>query len=141
MCRLKAEKFDQHPIFDQFLSFVDLEKHPKWNKAWKEQNQEVFEEVLFDLGADVTQGWSISVCLHRPRTSNAAEYGPMVRFKERTDKGWESYRDVSDIVRDTESSVARYGMKLSLGDGNCLNDLMVEKLKVSVKVFEDKEGK
>ena len=90
--------------FNQYLSFVDLEKDAEWNTAWKAQDEAKVEELLYKYGADVKYGWEVEVCLHRPRISNSAEYGPKVNFVERTDKEFAPYISTEDMIANTKDS-------------------------------------
>lgn len=122
--------------FDQFLSFLDLEKLDDWEEAFKGQNEELFNKVLYTNGADLDYGWKIEYVLHRPRTSNFVEYGPVVRFRERRDKEYEPYRDVRDIARTDPSSTVRAGMVESLNAGITLNDAIEERLSIHTKYLK-----
>lgn len=75
--------------FDQYLSFHDMEQVPGWNEAWKEQDEEKVEAILYSVGVDVSCGWEIEVNTHRTRISQQVEYGPRFSFKARVDKEWE----------------------------------------------------
>lgn len=117
MSQLKKEKFDQPHEFDQYLGQLDMEKHPLWERAWKGQDQEAFEQILHDLGADLSHGYEFNVCFYRPRMSNQPEYGVRVSFKERTDKQWmDTMMDITDVLRNTTGSITRTGMVLSLNN-------------------------
>lgn len=123
MAELQKEKFDQPMEFDQYLGHLDLERHPLWEKAWKGQNQKLFEQVLYEMGADLNYGYEFTTCIHRARTSNAVEYGMRVSFKERTDKWWvNNMMAVSDMVRNTHNSIRATGMREALNEDNPLNE-------------------
>lgn len=127
MASLKKEKQNQTPSFDQYLSFIDMEQHPKWKEGWNKQNQKVFESILHDLGVDLALGWEIDICLHRARTNNKVDYGPRVRFRERTDKWWmNNMMSTSDLVRNTQGSIRSTGMRLSLNEDCSLYSAMKE---------------
>jgi hypothetical protein len=127
MAELQKERFDQPGEFDQYLGHLDLEKHPLWEKAWLGQDQKAFEQVLYELGADLGYGYEFSVCNYMPRTSNRSEYGMRVSFRERSDKVWvDTMMCVSDIVRHTHNSLRATGMRQCLNEDNALNDVMIE---------------
>lgn len=127
MAELQKEKFDQPHDFDQYLGHIDLEQHPLWDKAWHGQDQNAFEKVLSDLGADLAFGYAFDICLHRARTNNKVDYGMRVAFRERTDKHWvNTMMDASDIVRNTHNSIRATGMRECLNSENGLNDAMIE---------------
>lgn len=123
---------DQPQMFDQYLTQLDLEMHPFWNTAWKGQNQDAFERILYDFGCDPEYGYSIEMGLARARRKDLkpyqqVEYGVVVRFKERTDPDWAEFRAIEDIVRDNvgglTAALARVGMIESLGSSaNPLNE-------------------
>lgn len=141
---MKKEKINWYD-FNQFLSFLDLEKLDNWKEAFNGQNEEMFNQILYTHGCDLSYGWAIETCLHRPRTSNMIEYGPVIRFKERSDKEFEPYKAVEDIARDHESSFVRAGMQESLNSGLHLADFIEEELSKHVRYLEmkseEKKGK
>lgn len=98
---------DYSDEFNQFLSFVDLERDPEWNAAWKAQNKSKVEELLYKYGADIRYGFGVEVCTHRPRTSNAIEHGPKIVFKERSDKEWLPFMSTEDMIANTKDSFLR----------------------------------
>lgn len=127
MSKPAKEKFDQPMEFDQYLGQLDMEQHPLWEKAWVGQDQEAFEQVLHDLGADLNYGYHFNVCLYRSRMTNKVEYGMRVSFRERTDKVWmDSMMCVSDIVRNTKNSIRATGMRETLNEDTPLNEAMME---------------
>lgn len=127
MSEMAREKFDQTCSFDQYLSFLDMEKHPLWDEAWKGQNAEKFDQILYDMGADLSKGWEITMCLHRARTSNNVEYGPRVSFVERQDKWWVSnMMATSDIVRNTHDSIRATGMRQAINEDSPLHEVMMD---------------
>ena len=75
--------------FDQYLSFHDMEQVPGWIEAWKEQDEEKVNKILYSVGVDIQNGWEIEVNTHRTRISKQVEYGPRFSFSERTDKIWQ----------------------------------------------------
>lgn len=127
MSEMKKERFDQIHEFDNYLGHLDLEQHPLWDKAWFGQDQEVFETVLHELGADLRMGYEFTMCLHRSRTNNKVEYGMRVAFRERTDKEWmTTMMATSDIVRNTHNSLRATGMRMGLNEDTPLNEAMME---------------
>ena len=127
MSKLAKEKFDQPMEFDQYLGQLDLEQHPLWGEAWVGQNQEAFETVLHEMGADLRMGYEFTMCLHRSRTNNKVEYGMRVAFCERTDKDWmDNMMCTSDIVRNTHNSLRATGMRMGLNEETPLNEAMME---------------
>ena len=42
--------------FNQYLSFLDLERDPEWNTAWRAQDEKKVEELLYKYGANVKYG-------------------------------------------------------------------------------------
>lgn len=126
MSELKKEKFDQPHEFDQYLGQIDMEHHPLWEKAWLGQDQQAFETILNDMGADLRYGYEFRVCLYRARTNNKVEYGVRVSFVERTDKWWVSnMMATSDIVRTTKDSIRATGMRESLMEESPMHTAMV----------------
>lgn len=110
--------------FNQFLSFVDLERDPEWNVAWREQDEQKVEELLYKYGADIQYGWTVEVCLHRPRTSNSAEYGPKVNFVERTDKEWLPFLSTEDMIAATTDSYLKADLMVMSRRSNFSGDLI-----------------
>ena len=54
--------------FNQYISFYDLEMNePEWQEAWKSQDKDRVEALLYKWGCDINYGWEIKVCAHRPR--------------------------------------------------------------------------
>lgn len=127
MSEQAKEKFDQPMEFDQYLGQLDMERHPLWDKAWKCQDQKAFEQIMYDLGADLDYGYDFRVCIYRSRMTNKVEYGVRVSFKERTDKWWvDNMMCASDIVRNTKDSIRATGMRQGLNADCALNEVMVE---------------
>lgn len=127
MSELRKEKFDQVMEFDQYLGHLDLERHPLWTDAWIGQDQNKFEQVLYEMGADTKYGYEFTVCNYMPRTSNRSEYGMRVSFKERTDKWWtDNMMCTSDIVRNTHNSLRATGMRQCLNEDSALNEVMMD---------------
>ena len=110
--------------FNQYLSFLDLERDPEWNTAWKAQDETKVEELLYKYGADVKYGWAVEVCLHRPRTSNSAEYGPKVNFVERTDEEFAPYISTEDMIANTTDSYMKADLMVMSRRSNFSGDLI-----------------
>jgi hypothetical protein len=127
MSEMAVEKFDQAHDFDQYLGQLDMERHPLWEKAWIGQDKEAFEQILHDLGADLTYGYEFRVCLYRSRMTNKVEYGVRVGFRERSDKWWTTnMMATSDIVRNTHNSLRATGMRLAINEDSALHEVMME---------------
>lgn len=110
--------------FNQYLSFVDLEKDTEWNAAWKSQDEAKVEELLYKYGADVKYGWEVEVCLHRPRTSNSSDYGPKINFVQRTDKEWLPYLSTEDMIANTTDSYLKADLIVMSQQINFSGDLI-----------------
>jgi len=109
----KSEPFE----FTNYLSFLDLERHPGWKEAWFGQDKEMFEKLLFSMGVDLDYGYEIRVTMHRSRICNRVEYGPRIDFRERTDDFWmRNMMQTEDVVRHTKSEIARVGMTLAMNN-------------------------
>ena len=110
--------------FNQYLSFLDLERDPEWNTAWKSQNKQKVEELLYKYGADIRYGFDVEVCLHRPRVSNSIEHGPKIVFKERTDKEWLPYMSTEDMIANTSDSYMKADLMVMSRRSNFSGDLI-----------------
>ena len=110
--------------FNQYLSFLDLERDPEWNTAWKSQDEVKVEELLYKYGADVKYGWAVEVCLHRPRCSNQADYGPKINFVQRTDKEWLPYLSTEDMIATTSDSYLKADLMVMSRRSNFSGDLI-----------------
>lgn len=75
--------------YDQYLSFVDVESVIGFQEAWKAQDKEKVDAILYSLGVDLENGYEVEVNTHRTRISQQVEYGPRFSFTERTDKEWQ----------------------------------------------------
>lgn len=94
--------------YNQYLSFLDLEQHPEWSKAWKEQDQKKVEEILHYMGCDLRCGYQIEVNLHRSRKSQQVEYGPRVSFCQRVDKEFQQTgMSIEDQILNTQDDTLR----------------------------------
>lgn len=139
MSELRQERFDQPHDFDNYLGQLDLELHPQWDEAWSKQDKQLFEKVLFDLGADVSFGYDFTVCLYRSRMTNKVEYGLRASFKERTDAWWtKNMMDTTDVVRNTHNSIRATGMRIGLNDNTPLNEAMMEQAAKLVTIADIK---
>ena len=110
--------------FNQYLSFLDLELDPEWNTAWKSQNKQKVEELLYKYGADIRYGFDVEVCLHRPRVSNSIEHGPKIVFKERTDKEWLPYMSTEDQIANTTDAYLKADLIVMSQQSNFSGDLI-----------------
>ena len=119
-----SSKKPQEDLFNQYLSFSDLDKLQGWKEAWKNGNIEEVEKLLYSAGVDLEFGWEIEVNNHRPRTSNLPVYGPRFEFKERKDKEWQNSgcMAVEDIINSCGDSSLRLELKtMSRRDQNTAN--------------------
>lgn len=122
MSKQATERFEQIGTFDQYLTQLDLELHPLWAEAWAKQDRKLLDKVLYDLGVDISYGYTEEVATVRARRadiipSKQIVTGMLIRFKERTDKAWmDSMMDITDVLRNTTGSIARTGMVLSLNN-------------------------
>lgn len=119
-----SSKKPQEDLFNQYLSFSDLDKLQGWKEAWKNANIEEVENLLFKAGVDLELGWEIVVNNHRPRTSNLPVYGPRFEFVERKDKEWQNSgcMAVEDIINSCGDSSLRLELKgMSRRDQNTAN--------------------
>lgn len=86
--------------YDQYLSFVDVEQHPEWLEAWKAQDKEKVDAILYSFGVDLENGYEVEINTHRTRLTQKIEYGPRFSFSERQDKVWkESGMSIEDQIR------------------------------------------
>lgn len=116
-----SSKKPQEDLFNQYLSFSDLDKLQGWKEAWKNGNIGEVEKLLFKAGVDLDFGWEIVVNNHRPRTSNLPVYGPRFEFKEREDKEFiqSGMKAVEDIINSCSDSSLRLELKgMSRRDNN-----------------------
>lgn len=89
--------------YDQYLSFLDLEQHPDWMEAWKAQDKDKVDQILYSMGCDLNCGYEVEVLLHRSRLSKQVEYGPRMSFKMREDKEWKrTGMSIEDAIHTTE---------------------------------------
>jgi hypothetical protein len=114
----------QEDMFNQYLSFSDLDKLQGWKEAWKSGDINDVEFLLYRAGVDLGFGWEIVVNNHRPRTSNLPVYGPRFEFKEREDKEFiqSGMKAVEDIINSCSDSSMRLELKgMSRRDNNTAN--------------------
>lgn len=105
------ELADNYDLHDQYLGFLDLEQHPEWAEAWKNQDETKVNEILFSLGVDLNYGWEIDIVMHRSRSTNQVDYGPRFSFKERTDAYWmKNNMALEDVIRNTSDPSFRAEM-------------------------------
>lgn len=133
----KQEAFE----FNQYLSFMDTQKHPLW-KAYEENwDEKILEKILYDMGADIERnGYEIVMLTHRPRTVDRIVHCQYVHFTERTDKFWmDNYMQTEDIVRNHPSEIVRVGMRLAMNESKGDADRVKARM-VSVDI-KCKEGK
>lgn len=143
---MKEPKSTWPSEFDNYLSYIDLMKHPSWKEYEKEWSEDTLKQMLSDMGADLEYGYQVSICVHRPRTENRIRECERVTFRERRDKYWvDNYMATEDIARTDKSSVVRYGMSLSLNKDSAIHEAMVRDLAKEVKnvdiVVSEKESK
>lgn len=100
-------------VFNQYLSWVDLEKDPDFTNAWKAQDLNMVESLLYKYGCDLNSGWTLNYCAHRPRTSNQAVNSVRFEFKERNDKEFiaSGMKAVEDIINDCDDCAMRIHLK------------------------------
>lgn len=147
-----VEKVNEYGEFDQYLTQLDLMLHPKW-KEFVKGDDSVFETILHDFGADLKFGFTSEVETVRARRKDLYPYqqvqtGLVVRFRERRDKEWEPYREITDIIRTNyvegsgpgalTAALARVGMLESMGTTNPLNEAIEkdEGFEVGVEIIE-----
>lgn len=117
--------------YDQYLSFLDLEQHPDWLEAWKAQDKDKVDRILYSMGCDLTCGYEVEVLLHRSRLSKQVEYGPRMSFKMREDKEW---KRTGMSIEDQIYTEQDYSLKSTLegmnrhGVGKCDTVKTVEQL-------------
>ena len=112
--------------FNQYISFYDLEMNePDWQEAWKSQDKDRVEALLYKWGCDINYGWEIKVCAHRPRLSKPIEYGPRFQFKERVDKQWQKTgMSFEDQIANTKDSFLKADLMVMSQQSNFSGDLI-----------------
>lgn len=117
--------------YDQYLSFVDVENVVGFQEAWKTQDKDKVEAILFSLGVDLENGYEIEINTHRTRISQQIEYGPRFSFSERKDKTWQqtgmSIEDQIANCTDISLQIMLKGMS-KRGFGKCDTVKSVEQL-------------
>lgn len=108
----KQEVFE----FNQYLSMIDVAKHPRFLEYSKEWDEKILQEMLFDMGADLKlNGYEMTMCEHRPRTTNKVVHCQRFLFTERKDKYWlANGMQTEDIIRNHPSEIVRTGMMLAI---------------------------
>jgi len=126
----KQEAFE----FNQYLSFMDTMKHPRWSEYEKDWDEQVLKEILYDMGADIEKnGYEIVMLTHRPRTCNRVVHCQYVHFTERTDKWWiDNGMQVEDIIRNHPSEIVRVGMLLAMNAERKMNEVQAAKISSQV---------
>ena len=108
-------------MFNQYLSWHDMEKAVGFKEAWKAMDLAKIEELLYTHGCDTAFGWELVYCHHRPRTSNQAVNSVRFEFKEREDKEFiqSGMKAVEDIINSCSDSSMRLELKgMSRRDNN-----------------------
>lgn len=117
--------------YDQYLSFVDVENVVGFQEAWKAQDKEKVDAVLYSLGVDLENGYEVEVNTHRTRISQQVEYGPRFSFSERRDQEWQktgmSIEDQIANCSDISLQIMLKGMS-KRGFGKCDTVKTVEQL-------------
>ena len=117
--------------YDQYLSFVDVENVQGFQEAWKAQDKEKVDAILYSLGVDLENGYEIEINTHRTRISQQVEYGPRFSFSERKDKVWQqsgmSIEDQIANCSDISLQIMLKGMS-KRGFGKCDTVKSVEQL-------------
>lgn len=126
-------KVNHFPLseYDQYLSFVDVENVQGFQEAWKAQDKEKVDAILYSLGVDLENGYEIEINTHRTRISQQVEYGPRFSFSERKDKAWQqsgmSIEDQIANCSDISLQIMLKGMS-KRGFGKCDTVKSVEQL-------------
>jgi hypothetical protein len=93
---------DPRDLYDNYLSFYDLSQHPEFLPAWKAQDKDKIEEILYFMGVDLTHGYEVQVCKHRSRIDAVLLDGPRWGFIERKDAEWVSTgMETETVIRNT----------------------------------------
>lgn len=119
-----SSKKPQEDLFNQYLSWHDMEKATGFKEAWKAMDLAKIEEILYTHGCDVEFGWELTYCTHRPRTSNQPVNSVRFEFVERKDKEWQNSgcMAVEDIINSCGDSSLRLELKgMSRRDQNTAN--------------------
>lgn len=104
--------------FNQYLSMIDLSKHPRFLEYAKEWDENILLQMMYDLGADIkNNGYEMQMQTHRPRTCNKVVHCQRFVFTERTDRKWiDTGMMTEDIVRNHPSAIVRVGMRLAMNE-------------------------
>ena len=108
-----SSKKPQEDMFNQYLSWHDMEKATGFKEAWKAMDLAKIEEILYAHGCEIEFGWELTYCTHRPRTSNQPVNSVRFEFVERKDKEWQNSgcMAVEDIINSCGDSSLRLELK------------------------------
>ena len=74
---------------DKNISFHILMQYPPFKQAVEDDNREEFESILCEAGIDVSAGYEVVSCEHRPYNDKPFIFnGPLVAGTERRDEEW-----------------------------------------------------
>jgi len=74
---------------DKNISFHILMQYPPFKEAVEENNREAFEAILYEAGIDVSKGYEVVSCEHRPYEDKPFTFnGPLCMGTERRDAAW-----------------------------------------------------
>lgn len=71
-----------------YLSEADLKNLSEWTDDLPTTNPQLFKEILFQHGAEITQAIECIEDTHRMRTSNKTHTGKRWVYVERCDREW-----------------------------------------------------
>lgn len=125
------------------LSFHDLMLDSEFKKAVTENNKQKMDELLYQVGVDVSQGWNVIERLHRPLSFKNYEepiYGPMVEYSPRTDKEWlkSGYATTEEVIDATTDSFLRAELMTMSKQSNFTGDSMNKYGSNSAEDIEEK---
>lgn len=76
-------------MIDKQLSFHLLMQHPPFAQAIKEDNKEVFEQIIYEAGIDTNLPYEVISVEHRPYPNKPFVFnGPLCQGSERQDEDW-----------------------------------------------------
>lgn len=76
-------------MIDKQLSFHLLMQHPPFAQAVKEDDKEVFEQIIYEAGIDTSLPYEVISVEHRPYPNKPFVFnGPCIIATERSDKEW-----------------------------------------------------
>lgn len=76
-------------MIDKQLSFHLLMQHPPFAQAVKEDNKEVFEQIIYEAGLDTNLPYEVISVEHRPYANKPFVFnGPLCQGSERQDQEW-----------------------------------------------------